>query len=407
MALLLASCTADRLARIHVDDDAGRAIAESVGPLEIDVAPGRYVVRANARGRIALARVAVEDTTVRVRLELGDYTSAAPTIGSTAFDSGHAALLDRLLATPTRTGAGLVVLVRHVDGTTTTPAVRIAIASGGRDVPLQWADTTGARGCAVELPPGLYIATVGGDVATAMAVPVWSSWRTIVVVPVVGGRPVAEHAALQCLAIGIGWAEAQAVAALTEELTGAARDGVTAAEIAATDAGETPLHHLLRGDTEALARFDPDGIVVPADLVAMEVEADPGGEVDAPSAVVDVPPVLARSADALLYHEARHPWSLGEHLSALYASRLASAVLFRWRVDGAAALPPAEAKRFHDDVRRFARQRLGHRSLRPRQVRAPAWARPGGACSPTSRTGRSPGGSRRAMSCRSPSATWS
>ena len=84
-----------------------------------------------------------------------------------------------------------------------------------------------------------------------------------------------------------------------------------------------------------------------------------------PPARVDEPPVLARSADALLYHEARHPWSLGERVSALYASRLASAVLFRWHVDGAAAaLPPAEAKRFPADVRRFARQRLGHRSLR-------------------------------------------
>ncbi len=54
MALLTASCPADALARIHVDDEAGRAVAEAVGQLEIDVPAGRYVVRAAARGRIAI-----------------------------------------------------------------------------------------------------------------------------------------------------------------------------------------------------------------------------------------------------------------------------------------------------------------------------------------------------------------
>ena len=150
--------------------------------------PGRYVVRAAARGRIAIqacargGRAGPDPARASVTTRRPPRSSAPPR-STRAMPTSWIGLL----ATPTATGAGLVVLVRHVDGTPTTPAVPVTIAVGDRDVPLQWVDAAGARCCAVELRAGLCIATVGGDVPTAMAVPVWSDWRTIVVVPVVAG----------------------------------------------------------------------------------------------------------------------------------------------------------------------------------------------------------------------------
>ena len=80
--------------------------------------------------------------------------------------------------------------------------------------------------------------------------------------------------------------------------------------------------------------------IVPAELAALDLLAQPDGATDA---VVTTPPCLARSGDALIRWEARQPGRIQPPASEMFAARLASSLWFRWSTSTMAAPQSAAA----------------------------------------------------------------
>jgi Calx-beta domain/Bacterial Ig domain len=335
MARLTASCRTDPLARIEVRNGAGRSLVVATGEVELDVPAGLYELRAAARGRNASGVVSVGSDDSTIEVDLGPYASAAPTVRSLTFDPGLVRILDeQLTGTAPQPGAGLLTIVLRPVGEGVGPHdADVEVESVGG--PVAWRLVDGIRCGAAATAPGLAVVRSTGPDASAVAVPVWPDWQTLVFIPVVGSRVIMADLAVHCLNAGARWSEVAGVAESTEQLIGAHID----ADWAATGGSfsgfrpgiepSTPLQALLAGDLDALRRLAHDQPVATAEVAAMEIRDNSRPSV----APVTALPVLAASADELLRYESSVPWSLGGDLAAAYTTRLASPVWFRWRPD--------------------------------------------------------------------------
>jgi hypothetical protein len=368
MTLLAASCGSDSLARVEVRDGLGRSVLDVTGTGTVDVPQGLYELRAQARGRLATRVVAVRDAATQASVDLGRYPSAAPTLRSTTYDPAVVQLLDQqLTGAEPAFGAGLVAVVLRTGAGADVRGADHTLELDGLDV--EWQSVDRLRWMLTQARPGLVVGRTRHTDPSAMAVPVWAGWQTLVFVPVIAGRPALGEAAVHCIPARTRWSDAASANELTEQLIGALEDrqrsvpDVDRTEVAAALELQTPLHALLAGDLARLERFEVGGEVTAADRAALLAI----GEVaEQPEALgrVDSRPVLDASVDELLRYEALAPWSLGGDLASACTTRLASEVWFRWRPDDERPAPTIDAGAWKEAVERFVRSNPDSRWLR-------------------------------------------
>lgn len=366
------------LARVTVTDGGYRTVAEGTGVVIHDAPSGLYEVSARAAGSTSARLVKVDASHAKlVDLPLSRPISAAPD-GRTPTHLEITIRASAALARQAPQAAGLLIVTRRPGdgsdpfaGRVRWPTFRLRLAGGKRADQLAWQRTPGDGDdiavWAGEVPPGGHILTTGGPLDPALRVPVWPQWQTVVFVPLADDGPAPALTVMHCVRGSAGWSDDR-LADLTTQLhfaldataeldaTGVSRFAATLDE--SLGGGRTPpltallLAHVavLAGDRatarrhlDALAAHDRPTPVVAADLAALDLLTADGRS---PSDVtVGEVPILARSADVLLEHEARHLGSIVGPAAAAYPGRLASTLWFRWSARAEAVLGPEVASR--------------------------------------------------------------